>query len=331
VNVIELSGYNDHQVASFGAEISGPFPAGSLETEAQQMNADYANNLIFSTGDLDQTTLFDLGETSGWSCPGDDQVLNTCGPELICTQIDYVDCEASNECESNLDECDPNATCNDQVEGYDCTCNTGYVGDGFNCEAVPCPEQASGAPNCACNQGYEGTLVFDSDLNIWTGSCTPINPCDTVECGDQEVCDPDNGTCIDCSTAFECVNGSYCDVGDQPLCWENDSPVCYTPDHPLSQRYCPPVVDCSNAFACVDGAYCEQEGFPECWQGDRPVCYPVDSTISQVNCPQSPCDGVICGHDELCDPDTGNCIDCSRSNFCQGVNYCEGGNNPACW
>ena len=39
VNIIELYGYNDHRIASFGAEISGPFPAGSLETEGQDLVA----------------------------------------------------------------------------------------------------------------------------------------------------------------------------------------------------------------------------------------------------------------------------------------------------
>jgi len=90
LNIIELEGYNISQAASFGAEIAGPFPAGSLNTDADMAAADYAGNLIFST--LDQIGInFTLGESSGTQCP-EGFALNTCSPAQECIRIQRVDC-----------------------------------------------------------------------------------------------------------------------------------------------------------------------------------------------------------------------------------------------
>ena len=43
-------------------------------------------------------------------------------------------CLDINECESDsLNECDRNADCIDTIGSYNCSCNPGYEGDGFNC------------------------------------------------------------------------------------------------------------------------------------------------------------------------------------------------------
>jgi hypothetical protein len=92
IHVIELLGKNDGSVAAFGAEISGPFPQGSLDTELDQQQADYANNIIFTTQDMVGQT-FDIGENSGWTCPEETQTLNTCGGGTpTCTEIEYIEC-----------------------------------------------------------------------------------------------------------------------------------------------------------------------------------------------------------------------------------------------
>ena len=36
------------------------------------------------------------------------------------------------ECERGLDNCDVNAACMNTVGSYDCMCNTGFEGSGFN-------------------------------------------------------------------------------------------------------------------------------------------------------------------------------------------------------
>ena len=39
-----------------------------------------------------------------------------------------------NECElDSLNDCDENANCTDTIGSYNCSCKTGYEGDGFNC------------------------------------------------------------------------------------------------------------------------------------------------------------------------------------------------------
>ena len=40
------------------------------------------------------------------------------------------------ECERGLDDCDLNATCTNTFGGYNCSCNTGFTGDGFNCTGM---------------------------------------------------------------------------------------------------------------------------------------------------------------------------------------------------
>gem|GEM_PF-2459131 len=90
-HIVEMLGYNDGSIAAFGAEIYGPFPAGSLSTDADMMAADTENNILWSTGDLLGQT-FDLGEETGWICP-DGTAFDTCAAEPVCTSIDTVPCE----------------------------------------------------------------------------------------------------------------------------------------------------------------------------------------------------------------------------------------------
>ena len=37
------------------------------------------------------------------------------------------------ECVQNIDDCADNATCSDTEGSYECTCDPGFTGDGFNC------------------------------------------------------------------------------------------------------------------------------------------------------------------------------------------------------
>jgi len=44
-------------------------------------------------------------------------------------------------------------------------------------ELVPCPENASGAPVCVCNVGFDGNLTFDQEEG-WSGTCVVIEEVD---------------------------------------------------------------------------------------------------------------------------------------------------------
>ena len=37
------------------------------------------------------------------------------------------------ECAAELDNCHENATCNNTFGSFECTCNSGFEGDGVNC------------------------------------------------------------------------------------------------------------------------------------------------------------------------------------------------------
>ena len=37
------------------------------------------------------------------------------------------------ECVMNMSRCDENANCSNTDGSYNCSCNHGYMGDGFNC------------------------------------------------------------------------------------------------------------------------------------------------------------------------------------------------------
>ncbi len=100
-HTIELFGRNNGSVAAFGAEISGPFPVGSIDTPTDMAAADYAGRIIFSTRTLrGSTSTFDTSLDAsvpiGTTCPFG-FALDLCGVEPICrgsyqTQCDQGTC-----------------------------------------------------------------------------------------------------------------------------------------------------------------------------------------------------------------------------------------------
>ena len=118
-----------------------------------------------------------------------------------------------NECADNTHDCDVNASCDDTADGFTCSCNTGFTGDGETCvdidecllEIDDCDVNAvcsntDGGFTCSCNTGYSGNGV----------TCTDDN-----ECSD-DVCD-ENGTCTNTDGSFDCsCNSGY--VGDGFSC-----------------------------------------------------------------------------------------------------------------
>ena len=40
------------------------------------------------------------------------------------------------ECDTGMNDCDVNASCTNTIGSFDCMCNIGYSGDGFNCTGL---------------------------------------------------------------------------------------------------------------------------------------------------------------------------------------------------
>ena len=48
----------------------------------------------------------------------------------MCICVIFLDID---ECAAELDNCHENATCNNTFGSFECTCNSGFEGDGVNC------------------------------------------------------------------------------------------------------------------------------------------------------------------------------------------------------
>lgn len=86
---IDLEGYNAGSVAAFGAEVSGPFPSGSLADDAGMQAADYDGGLIWSTSDAIGSA-FPLGDAQSWTCPDGSSFQGCESP--VCEEVDVVPC-----------------------------------------------------------------------------------------------------------------------------------------------------------------------------------------------------------------------------------------------
>uniref|UniRef100_A0A8C4QA30 EGF-like domain-containing protein n=1 Tax=Eptatretus burgeri TaxID=7764 RepID=A0A8C4QA30_EPTBU len=104
----------------------------------------------------------------------------------VCTDVD--------ECESSINDCDPNTTlCVNVIGNYLCECRTGYGNlSAGKCEDInecdnstSCVKNAdcinlNGTYNCTCREGFIG----NGDI-----SCTDIDECKTENvCGNHSIC-----------------------------------------------------------------------------------------------------------------------------------------------
>ncbi|MBN1944488.1 MAG: hypothetical protein JW797_02375 [Bradymonadales bacterium] len=151
------------------------------------------------------------------SYPGGEEICDGCDNDCDggADEEDPEGCGDVDECAEGTDNCSANATCTNTADGYTCTCNQGYTGDGVIC--IDINECAEGTDNCSsnatctnteggfvctCNQGYTGDGVV----------CTDIDECALG----TDNCDP-NATCTNTEGGFTCTcNQGY--LGDGVTC-----------------------------------------------------------------------------------------------------------------
>lgn len=98
---------------------------------------------------------------------------------------------ALNECDSPS-RCHGNASCTDTFGSFFCTCDLGFVGDGFNCSS-------------------KLTLFNEGYWNVYTSTCIDIDECSNSALNNCGI----GASCIDTIGSFQCsCNGGYMDNGN---------------------------------------------------------------------------------------------------------------------
>lgn len=158
--------------------------------------------------------------------------------------------------------------------------------------ATACDQQEQFRTYCArdadCPPGYR--------CNPDTGLCV----CATDEvCRPDEYCAPD-GQCkprMSCDTNLDCPEGTYCDT---------TTGNCIELDKCTRDDQCPPGYICSETyFRCVRG--CRDTG--DCMLGD--VCLEGECVSDRCE------DKTFCDYGQLCDLDSGTCVDDDRGPYCE--------------
>ncbi|XP_066275240.1 neurogenic locus notch homolog protein 1-like [Branchiostoma lanceolatum] len=184
------------------------------------------------------------------------------GEECKCLEGDTIECE--DECAS--DPCQYGATCEDEVNGYTCTCAAGY--EGVHCEtniddcaSVTCQNGGTCVDGvdsyaCDCVAGYDGDHC-ENDIDDCAsvtcrngGTCVDgVNSyaCDCVAGYDGDHCEND----IDDCASVTCQNGGTCVDGvDSYAC---DCVAGYDGDHCENDIDDCASVTCQNGGTCLDG------------------------------------------------------------------------------
>ena len=253
------------------------------------------------------------GSCAAAACPenaeGDPACACKAGYEGTPTWDDAADawtgaCTNLDECTLETDNCNDNATCTDNAGSYDCACNSGYAGDGVDCAASACPENAEGDPACACKAGYEGTPTWDDAADAWTGACNDVNECD-----DASTCDI-NASCANNAGGYVCsCNGGYAGDGNK----------------------CEDINECDDASACDTNATCANSiGSYACecnkgYTGDGAKCEDINECDDASTCDtNATCANSIGSFECKCNLGyTGDGTKCEDINECDDAAACD--------
>jgi len=228
-------------------------------------------------------------------------------------------CVDIDECATETDNCDANASCTNTLGSFECACNDGYSGDGTTCVDIDecvtgddnCDANASctntlGSFECACNTGYSG----DGE------TCVDIDECVT----ETDNCDA-NASCANTLGSFECeCNTGY--TGDGETCVDIDECATETDN-------CDANASCTNtvgSFECEcdagysgDGTTCVD--IDECSTGDD-NCDDNATCTNTVGSFECECNEGYSGDGETCKPEQ------PVNGVCKTV---DTGNGPIMW
>ncbi|MBU0552763.1 hypothetical protein KKB55_19845 [Myxococcota bacterium] len=251
-------------------------------------------------------------------CPGDQACVNGGCVLVTCTRPE--DCDPLRSCrgglcigESDIGGDKKDATPQDIPCTWDTDCPSGLcntlsgrcvitdAGPVIEVDAIPCEGEAC-----------EGRCRFDEDCNQDQfcrddGYCVIGCRLSGVNCGAQELCNPETRACESnigaCAVDAECRDHQFCDSGRcQPGCR-------LSPDNCTFPQYCEGTshvcsdVRCEIDEACAVGLYCAPDR--RCVEGCR-------------------LDPDTCGAAATCDPNTHLC-QCASDEGCAADEYCVAG------
>jgi hypothetical protein len=219
------------------------------------------------------------------------------------------------ECASQSDACDPDASCTNTPGSFTCTCAAGFAGDGFD-----------------CNPDADGDGFPDEEDNC-PGTSNP-DQADGDHDGVGDVCEPPPPVCeakTTCSGRGRCQTDGSCDCDEGwsgPRC-DQDIDECMT-----QSDLCDPDATCTNTpggFHCTcdagffgDGLACDPDADGD---GDADE---NDNCPNVPNADQSDTDGDGLG--DVCDPSSppfvcDGATDCSSHGVClpNGTCFCDPG------
>ncbi|XP_062579994.1 protein eyes shut homolog, partial [Saccostrea cucullata] len=142
-----------------------------------------------------------------------DQCSETCSCNMIgsidcdditgyCTCKDGwngANCQFTDECNTGANNCHMNASCQDTLDSYNCSCNVGFYGGGINCTA--CGPKAYGMQ---CSKQCPCIAENTNDCNDITGACVCKDKWKGTNC-EVHVDDCLNGTAVCDPTTQHCV------------------------------------------------------------------------------------------------------------------------------
>ncbi|XP_063713010.1 uncharacterized protein LOC134841143 isoform X2 [Symsagittifera roscoffensis] len=273
--------------------------------------------------------------------------------------LDSWSCEDIDECSETdsdgdeLHECDQNGVCENTDGGYNCSCKTGFRGDGFNCSNIDECEEGTyfceprshcvdliGSYKCECDAGSTENNEATEDFKQASND-SGVLICTPKRCLNK-VCDKDDFSCdfipdmegVNCTCALE----AGCSEDDQscqenanltPIDADNFLCICKKGFEMSDNGLCEDINECERSTDdCSESATCINKApFWDCdcdtgYEGDGVDCSDINECAN---------DDFTCDEKEYCSNTIGSytckCDSGTRRNptsgECENIDECE--------